>query len=106
MNREEEIKQILRERFREFEQELEEYTVFLFGSRAGGSAKPRSDFDIGVLGPCPLPVKTFYKIEDMLDSIETLYTFDWVDLNRVSESFRNEALQDTEVLYEGAEVDS
>ncbi len=32
--------------------------------------------------------------------LKTLYRFDWVDLARTSEQFRQSALENTEVLYE------
>ena len=79
--------------------DLQGYRVVLFGSRAAGNARDRSDFDVGVLGDAPLPLKTFYKMEDLFDGIETLYRIDWVDLNRVSPEFRREALKKTETLY-------
>ena len=101
MVREDAIKQIFRECFGEFPEELRGRTVVLFGSRAAENSHSRSDFDIGVIGPQQIPMKTLYKIEDMLDSIDTLYTLDWVDLNRVGEEFRSEALLHTEVIYEG-----
>ena len=75
------------------------YQVFLFGSRTSGTARDRSDFDVGVLGDTPLPLATFYKMEDLFEEIPTLYRIDWVDLNRVSPEFRREALKQTEVLW-------
>jgi predicted nucleotidyltransferase len=79
--------------------DLRSYQVVLFGSRATGAARERSDFDIGVLGDSPLPLKTFYKMENLFDEIETLYKIDWVDLTQASAEFRREALKKTEVLY-------
>jgi len=79
--------------------DLRGYRVVLFGSRAAGEARERSDFDIAVLGDAPLPLKTFYEMEDLFEGIETLYRIDWVDLNRVSPEFRREALKKTETLY-------
>lgn len=79
--------------------DLEGYRVVLFGSRAAGDARDRSDLDVGVLGDAPLPLKTFYEMEDLFDRIETLYRIDWVDLNRVSPEFRREAMKKTETLY-------
>jgi len=75
--------------------------VFLFGSRASGRAGPRSDFDVGVLGPTRLPATTFHKIGELLDGIPTLYGIDWVDFNASSSSFRREAVKQTELLYHG-----
>ena len=80
------------------EADLRGYRVFLFGSRTSGTARDRSDFDVGVLGDTPLPLATFYKMEDLFEEIPTLYRIDWVDLNRVSPEFCREALKQTEVL--------
>ena len=101
MRREDEIKNMLRSCFKEFEKELAGRKVVLFGSRADGTARDRSDFDIGIVGPNPLPQKIFFKIEDRLDQINTLYKLDWIDLNRADVSFRDEALRHAEVLYAG-----
>lgn len=73
--------------------------IVLFGSRAAGRAKLRSDFDIGVIGDEPLPLEDFYAIEDQLDALPTLYRIDWVDLNRVGESFRARALRGAVVIH-------
>ncbi|MGA7979793.1 MAG: nucleotidyltransferase domain-containing protein [Chromatiaceae bacterium] len=73
--------------------------VVLFGSRAQGIAKSRSDFDLGVVGDTPLPLDDFYAIEDMLDALPTLYRIDWVDFARVSERFREQALRHAEVIH-------
>jgi predicted nucleotidyltransferase len=81
------------------EADLRGYRVVLFGSRVSGGASDRSDFDIGIFGEAPLPIKTFYEMEELFDEIPTLYRIDWVDLNRVSPGFRQEAMKHTEVLY-------
>lgn len=73
--------------------------VILFGSRASQQYKERSDFDIGILGEKSLSIVDFYKLKDVLDELPTLYTIDLVDFNKVSESFRNEALKNYSVLY-------
>ena len=80
---------------------LNGYTVVLFGSRASQNARPRSDFDIGVIGENSLPPQLFYRIESQFDEIRTLYTIDWVDLTQTTASFREQALRHVEVLYEG-----
>ena len=101
MRREDEIKEMLRSCFSEFKKDLVGRNILLFGSRADGTARDRSDFDIGVVGSGPLPLKTFFRIEDRLDNLDTLYKLDWVDLDRADESFRDEALKHVEVLYAG-----
>jgi predicted nucleotidyltransferase len=78
---------------------LRGHRVVLFGSRAAGTSKDRSDFDIGVDGDAPLPLTAFYAISDKLESIRTLYRIDWVDLCRTSDIFRSEALKKSRTLY-------
>ena len=50
--------------------------VILFGSRAKGTAKSTSDFDIAVTG-----VKDIEGLREVLDNIPTLYKIDLVDLD-------------------------
>jgi predicted nucleotidyltransferase len=73
--------------------------VVLFGSRAQGRARERSDFDIGVVGDTPLPLADYYAIEDKLDALPTLYKIDWVDFGRASEKFRHRALPGARVIH-------
>jgi predicted nucleotidyltransferase len=69
------------------------YRIFLFGSRATGSAAERSDIDIGIEGPAPLPHAAITAIHDELGEAPTLYTIDVVDFRRVPEKFRRVAQQ-------------
>lgn len=85
---------------------LRGHRVVLFGSRANGMARERSDFDIGVDGDSPLPLTSFYAIADQLDKIRTLYRIDWVDLRRTSETFRQEALTFSKMLYHDTQTAS
>lgn len=101
MNREQAIKQKIRQQLEKVDEDLEGYTVILFGSRAAGCAHERSDFDVGIIGQQPISLSTFYHIEDLFDTMDTLYTIDWVDLNRASPSFRQEAMKTMEILYAG-----
>jgi predicted nucleotidyltransferase len=48
------------------------YRIFLFGSRASGSAVERSDIDIGIEGPAPLPHAALAAIQDELEEAPTL----------------------------------
>lgn len=45
---------------------LHGHKVVLFGSRARGSAKSRSDFDLGVVGQEPLPLEDFLRLKTYL----------------------------------------
>lgn len=64
------------------------YHVFLFGSRATGKAGERSDIDLGIEGPRPVPRPALTAIQDELEEAPTLYSFDVVDFARVPEKFR------------------
>jgi len=69
------------------------YQAVLFGSRATDRARPRSDWDIGLLGPAPLRGAIMQHIREELDEMRTLHTFDLVDLNTVPDFFRRGALK-------------
>jgi uncharacterized protein len=71
------------------------YIVFLFGSRAAGTARDRSDIDIGIEGPAPVPRQALAAIEDELEEAPTLYTVEIVDFARAPESFRRVARERT-----------
>jgi len=69
------------------------YKIFLFGSRARGTAHPRSDIDIGIEGPGPVPYETFASILADIEESPTLLSVDVVDFKRVPEEFRAIALR-------------
>ena len=64
------------------------YRVFLFGSRAAGTARDRSDIDIGIEGLAPVPREVLVAIEEELEEAPTLYTIEVVDFKRLPETFR------------------
>lgn len=99
MSREEQVLEWIREGLQSYADELSGHQVILFGSRARGRHRERSDFDIGVLGKQPLPLRTFYRISDFMESLPTLYRIDWVDLNRAMGKLRENALKYSVVLY-------
>lgn len=99
VNRAKKVKEMIRQVMDSFGPSLEGHRVFLFGSRAGGNARDRSDFDVGVLGDDSLSTKVFFSIAEALDNLPTLYCIDWVDLNRASPVFLKEALKNAEVIY-------
>ncbi len=72
----------------------EEAFVFLFGSRATGTAAPMADWDIGVIAPGPVPGRVMTAARDALDDLPTLHRFDLVDFATVSPSFHDAALAD------------
>ena len=100
MNREDQILAWIREGLARYGKELAGHRVILFGSRGRRDHRPRSDFDIGVIGERPLSAREFHRIGDFLEGLPTLYRIDWVDLNRAPEALRAHALRHGEVLYE------
>lgn len=99
-DREEEVRCLLQDLFERSRQRLVGHRVILFGSRARGDARTRSDFDLAVTGPSPLPLADFYALADQIEALPTLYRFDWVDLARTGTRFRESALEHAEVLLE------
>lgn len=99
MSREDQIIRWVSEGLEQFAEELKGYRVVLFGSRAAGQPKDRSDFDFGIYGVTPVSLKTFYKISDFLEQLPTLYQIDWVDLNRASDALRENALHEAKGIY-------
>jgi predicted nucleotidyltransferase len=69
------------------------YRIFLFGSRASGSAAERSDIDIGIEGPASVPHAPLAAIHDEIEEAPTLYTIDVADFRRAPEKFRRVAQQ-------------
>lgn len=78
--------------------DLKEYRIFFFGSRISGKGNERSDIDIGVEGPKPIPIETIAKIRGELESIETLYSIDIVDFGGASEDFKKVAGEKIEMV--------
>lgn len=76
--------------------------VFLFGSRADGTAGPRSDYDIGVDAGRPLSARDLTETRETFDAAPLLARVDVVDFARVDDGFRNHALRATLILHDRA----
>lgn len=70
-----------------------EYEIFIFGSRAMGTAKKFSDFDIGIKGKKPLSFKTLASIKNALEESDLPFTVDVVDFSLTSRNFKKNALK-------------
>ena len=66
--------------------------IFLFGSRATRHHTSRSDYDIGIEAAQPIPLEVLGRIQGELDALPILPKIEVVDLCRVSEAFKREAL--------------
>jgi uncharacterized protein len=62
--------------------------VYLFGSRATGTASVSSDLDIGVLPTGPVPSDTLARLRETFEDSTIPYEVDVVDLSRVTPAFR------------------
>ena len=69
-----------------------EYQVFIFGSRATGKARKYSDYDIGILGKKPVPLKVLGKIEEALEESDLPYKVEVVDFSLLPSNFKKVAL--------------
>lgn len=67
--------------------------VYLFGSRAWGGARRRSDIDIGILGKGPLPITLWSRLQESLEESTIPYPMDLVDLATVESAFREKVRQ-------------
>lgn len=80
--------------------DLSRYRVFFFGSRVTGKGTDRSDIDVGIEGPAPVPFMEMADIEDEIELLPTLYKIDIVDFSHVSDIFREVATQQREFLIQ------
>ncbi|MEK7528166.1 MAG: nucleotidyltransferase domain-containing protein [Patescibacteria group bacterium] len=78
--------------------DLQEYRVFIFGSRVTGGSRETSDIDIGIEGPKPVSIDILARIKGEIQDLPMLYTVDVVDFNTVSDDFRQIALRAREFL--------
>jgi len=76
--------------------DLKVYRVFFFGSRVTGGGNERSDIDIGIEGPYPVPLKIMGQIEDEIENLPTLYKIEIVDFKQTSSDFYEVARQKIE----------
>ena len=78
--------------------DLVKYKVFFFGSRVIGKGNDRSDIDIGIEGPAPIPWQIMLEIREKLEELPTLYKIDVVDFSSVSHDFYEVASSNREFL--------
>lgn len=74
------------------------YRVHLFGSRARGTATPRSDYDLALQADAPLDFATLARIRAELDELPVLQRIELVDLAAASTDFVRRALEGSELL--------
>lgn len=77
---------------------IDEYKVFFFGSRISMESSKHSDIDIGIEGPKEISASVKLQIEEDLEDIPTLYSFDLIDFKTVSKDFKTEAIKNIEYV--------
>lgn len=69
------------------------YDIFLFGSRADGTAREMSDIDIGIKGKKQLDLITRALLDETFENSIIPYKIDIVDFSTASEKFKSYAMQ-------------
>ena len=73
---------------------LPEVKIYLYGSRARGTASEWSDIDLALDAGKPLNYRDVYEVSDVMKALNTPYKIDLVDLYAVSDLMREEILRD------------
>ncbi|MBN1798438.1 MAG: nucleotidyltransferase domain-containing protein [Spirochaetales bacterium] len=72
----------------------ENVTIILFGSRARGDFNKFSDIDIGIIPYSKIDNRKIILLRDSLENMNIPYTVDIVDLSKVSNTFKQNALKE------------
>jgi len=78
--------------------DLSKYKIFFFGSRVAGKGDERSDIDVGIEGPEPLPPGALSDIQEGFENLPTLYKVEIVDFSRVDDRFKKVAKEHIEMV--------
>ncbi|TAF73175.1 MAG: hypothetical protein EAZ53_13575 [Bacteroidetes bacterium] len=97
MTRKEEIKNMIRGVVAKYLPD-KSYKLFIFGSQANKPELIKSDIDVGIDAGMPLERGMTFDIKDDLEDLPTLYFYDFVDFQTVSERFKSVALSNFEEL--------
>ena len=70
------------------QQQIPHRTVWAFGSRVNGNAKPYSDLDLAILGETPLSLVEHANLVDAFSESDLPWKVDVVDWALIGEEFR------------------
>lgn len=79
--------------------DIQDYSVFLFGSRAVGRHARFSDVDIGIEGTQRIPGFVIQRIKGDLEESDIPYRVDIVDFSTMSDSFKQVALKHAQIVH-------
>lgn len=79
-------------------QHIPQRTVWAFGSRVNGHAKPYSDLDLVILGDEPLSLAEHAALTDGFSESDLPFKVDLVDWNLIGEEFQQIIKQDYYVI--------
>ena len=75
--------------------------VWVFGSRAKGTARDTSDLDLAIIGKTPLDFRTLATLRDFFSESNIPYKVDVVDWTTIGETFREIIRKDKVVVQSG-----
>lgn len=75
-------------------------SIYLFGSRARGDHRERSDIDLSIRMRQGSTPEDWLKILAIVEDADTLLTIDCVDLDQVNDNLRQRILSQGKLLYE------
>jgi len=78
-----------------------ERTVWAFGSRVSGTAKPYSDLDLAILGETPLPLPVAAALREAFSESDLPFKVDIVDWATTAPEFRAAIARGHAVLWQG-----
>ena len=73
--------------------DLDQFSVFLFGSRAIGNSTRSSDIDVGIWGHHSVPLRVLSEIREALEESLVPFEVDLVDFALAEDSLKRVALQ-------------
>lgn len=80
--------------------DMPHYCIFLFGSRASGTANPRSDYDVAIESDHPISAVIMSELREAMDALPVLQKIDLVNVADMSADVRELAFKTRKVLYE------
>lgn len=76
-------------------------TVYVYGSRAKGMARPMSDLDLALCAPNPIPPSVMADLAEAFDESDLPWKVDLIDWTTTSDRFRAIIAPDLRVLVPG-----